>query len=132
MTQESWTTRKMLWIAGVGLAGFFIGGTLAGPAGSALGLIWGGSIGYGFGSIFDQTLAANLIVIYWGATLALVGPLFGLQISAEVFPKPTIREDISAAVIGAAGGMLFGSLVGIIQLWRLRRKSPTPHSDSAA
>jgi hypothetical protein len=108
----------MLWIAGVGLAGFFIGGTLAGPAGSALGLIWGGSIGYGFGSIFDQTLATKLIVVYWAATMALVGPIFSLQASAEIFTNPTIDQDISAAAIGAAAGALFGSLIGIIQIRR--------------
>jgi membrane associated rhomboid family serine protease len=63
--------------------------------------------------------------------MALVGPIFGLQASAEISINPTLGQDISVAVIGAVVGMLFGCLIGTIQLWRVRRKSRASHSDSA-
>jgi hypothetical protein len=108
----------------VGLGGFFIGGEGGGPAGSALGLVWGACIGYGFGSIFDNKQATKRIVVYWGLTLALIGIFFGLVLGAPVEPSV-------AGAIGAAVGALSGSLIGVIQLlWRLRRKPQTPNSDS--
>jgi hypothetical protein len=46
MTQTIWTTRRVLWTAGVGFAGFILG-TGAGSVGSGLSVLWGGAIGYG-------------------------------------------------------------------------------------
>lgn len=125
-----WTTRLVLWTCGVGLVGFFLGGVGGGGLGSLFGLAWGASIGYGFGSIFSEKHAKNRLVIYWGLTLALVGTFFGLVIGAP--EEPSVAKEASAGAIGAATGMLFGSLLGIIQLWRLRRKSQPPHSGSFA
>jgi hypothetical protein len=119
-------------MVGVGLAGFFIGGIGGGPKGSVLGLLWGASIGCGFGSIFDQTHATNRIVVYWGATMALVGPFFGLIIGAAFFPYDSVAQEIIAGGIGAAVGMLFGSLIGIVQLKRLRRRSQAPPLGASA
>ena len=130
MREVPWTTRRILWTTGVALAGFFIGGKGGGLTGSGLGLLWGGSVGYGFGSIFDQRHATKWLVAYWGITLALIGPFFGLIIGAK--PDYSLSDQAVSGGIGAAVGALFGSLIGTIQLWRLRRKSPTPHSDSAA
>jgi hypothetical protein len=94
-----------------------------GLKGSVLGLLWGASIGCGFGSIFDQTHATKRVVVYWGATMALVGPFFGLLIGAAVFPYDSVVQEIVAGGLGAAVGILFGSLIGIVQLKRLRRRS---------
>jgi drug/metabolite transporter (DMT)-like permease len=124
MRQALWTTRRILWTAGVGFVGFFIGGKGSGLTGSGLGLLWGGSIGYGFGSIFDQKLARKRVVVYWGITLGLVGAFFGLVLGAP--EEPSVAKETVAGTIGAAVGILFGSLIGIIQLWRLRQKSQTP------
>ena len=127
-----WTTRRILWSIGVGLVGFFIGGMASGEMGGFLGLIWGSGIGFGFGSIFDQTHATKRIVVYWGATMALVGPFFGLIIGAAVFPYDSAVQEIVAGGIGAVLGMLFGSFIGIVQLKRLRRRLQTLESGSVA
>jgi hypothetical protein len=127
-----WTTRRILWTAGVGFVGFFIGGSGGGVRGSALGLLWGSSIGFGFGSIFGQEHHTKRVVLYWGVTLALTGIFFGLVIGAGFFPYDSVVQLIAAGTIGAAAGMLLGSLIGIIQLKRLRRKSLTPSSRSVA
>jgi len=123
--------KRIFWTVGVGFAGFLFGGILGLNTGSIIGLVWGSSIGYGFGSIFSQTRPTKWIIAYWGATMALVGPIFSLQASAEIFVDPTLGQDISAAVIGAVGGALIGFLIGVIQLWRLRSKSQA-HSNSVA
>jgi hypothetical protein len=132
MSQTTWTKRRTLWMVGVGLAGFFIGGIGGGPKGSVLGLIWGASIGWGFGSIFELTHATNQVVLYWGATMALVGPFFGLIVGAAFFPYDSVVQEVIAGGIGAAAGMLFGSLIGIVQLKRLRRRSQTPPLSASA
>jgi hypothetical protein len=123
--------KRIFWLFGVGLGGFFIGGVYGGPAGSALGFIWGACIGYGFGSIFDTKQATKRLVVYWGLTTALIGIFFGLMFGVLV--EPSIANETVAGTIGAAVGALCGSLIGITQLWwRLRRKSQTPHSDPVA
>lgn len=120
--------KRILWSLGVGLSGFYIGGTGGGPAGSVLGFIWGASIGYSFGSIFDTKQATKWLVAYWVLTLALIGVFFGLVLGAP--PEPSVAKEAVVGAIGAGVGALGGSLIGIIQLlWRLRRKSQTPHSD---
>ena len=95
--------------------------------GSALGSIWGASIGCGFGSIFDQAHATKRVLVYWAATMALVGPFFSLIIGAAVFPYDSAVQVIIAGGFGAVVGMLFGFLIGTIQLKRLRRRSQAPH-----
>ena len=123
MNQTPWTTRRILWTAGVGFVGFFIGGKGGGATGSGIGLLWGGSIGYGFGSIFDQAHATKRTVVHWGLTLALVGTFFGLIFGA---PESTsVAKEAVAGAAGAAVGMLFGSVTGAIQLWFARRRSTT-------
>ncbi len=128
--QVSWTTRWILWTAGVGFAGFLIGGIGGGDQGSVLGFVWGACIGYGFRSIFNNQQATIRVVVYWGLTLALIGTFFGLVIGAPV--EPSVAKETVAGAIGAAAGMLSGSIIGTIQLWRLRRKSQTPQSGSVA
>lgn len=123
MKQVFWTTRRILWSIGVGLVGFFIGGMASGEMGGFLGLIWGASIGFGFGSIFDQTHATKRVIAYWGATIALVGPFFSLIFGGGVFPyDDSVVQQIAIGAIGAAVGGLFGVLLGIVQLKRLRRR----------
>lgn len=109
---------------GVGLGGFLIGGESGGPAGSALGFIWGGCIGYGFGSIFDTKQATKWLVAYWVQALSLIGIFFGLVLGAP--PEPSVAKETVAGAIGAGVGALCGSLIGAIQLWRLRRMPERP------
>jgi hypothetical protein len=132
MKQVFWTTRRILWSVGVGLVGFFIGGMASGEMGGFLGLIWGAGIGFGFASIFDQTHATKRVVVYWGATIALVGPFFGLIIGAAVFPYDSVIQEVVAGGVGAAVGMLFGFLFGAIHLKHLRGKVQSPQPGSVA
>ena len=107
MQQVSWTTRRILWTTGIALAGFFIGGKGGGLTGSGLGLLWGGSIGYGFGSIFDQTRPTKWLVVYWGVTLALIGPFFGLIVGAK--PDYSLSDQAVSGGIGAAAPSLIAA-----------------------
>lgn len=123
--------KRLSWSLGVGMGGFLIGGIGGGWVGSAVGFVWGACIGYGFGSIFINKEPTKRVVAYWGLTIALIGIFFGLVFGAPL--EPSVARETVAGAIGAAVGALCGSLTGIIQLlWRLRRKSQTPHSDSVA
>jgi len=124
--------KRVFWSVGVGLAGLFIGGKVGGGVGVIIGLIWGACIGSGFGAIFTQTMPTKRLVVYWAATLMLVGPFFGIVAYAAPRPYVSTGQLAAAGVVGAAVGALFGSLIGTIQLSRLRRKSHTSHSDSVA
>jgi hypothetical protein len=112
--------RRIPWIIGVGLGGFFVGGKMNGFEGSVIGFVWGASIGFGFGSIFAQMHTTKRVVVYWGVTMALVGPFFGLIIGAAFLSYDSVVHEIIAGGIGAAVGMLFGLLIGVIHLKRLR------------
>jgi hypothetical protein len=132
MRQVPSTGRRILWTVGVGLGGFFLGGKGGGLWGTILSPIWGASIGYGFGAIFDQKHPTKRLVIYWAATLALVGSFFGLLIGAGVQPYPSTVQLTVAGTIGALVGALFGLLFGTMQLRRLRRRWPGSHSGAVA
>lgn len=95
-------------------------------------VVWAASIGYGFGAIFDQKHPTKRVVIYWAATLALVGSFFGLLIGAGVQPYASAVQQTIAGAIGALAGTLFGLLLGTIQMRRLRRRSRASHSDAVA
>jgi hypothetical protein len=112
--------RRILWTIGVGIGGFLVGGKMNGLEGSAIGFVYGASLGFGISSIFDQTHATKWVVVYWGLTMALVGPYFGLIIGAMFLSDLSVVNGIIAGGIGAAVGMLFGFLIGVIQLKRLR------------
>jgi hypothetical protein len=116
------TNRQVGWAALVALAGFFIGGEAGGAPGIIVGAAWGGAIGYGIGSIFEQKQATKWVVIYWVATLGLFGPLPALVIAAV--PRPHISDAslTLAGAVGAIAGALVGLLAGTLHLWRLRRK----------
>ena len=115
--------RRVFWTVGVGLGGFLIGGKGGGVQGSLLGLMWGGSIGYGFGSIFDQKLPPKLLAAFWTATLALVGIFFGLLIGAALQLDSSDAQTTIDGAVGAAAGALLGVLVGTIQSRRFGRTS---------
>ena len=115
------STRRILWTAGVGLGGFFIGGMGGGIVGADLGLVWGASIGFGFGSIFDQKQPSRRTVIYWAVTFALIGIFFGLMGGSGVRDYTPVKQ-FTAGLLGATVGVLLGVLIGASQLWRLRRK----------
>src|SRR5258708_7418808 len=126
--------RRGFLTLGLGIAGLFLGLKGQDTSGemwmTALGGIWGGGIGYGFGTIFDQKNPTKRIVIYWAATLALVGPFFGLLIGAGMQPYASVVRLTVAGITGSLVGMLFGFLVGTLQLKRLRRRSQTSESAS--
>jgi hypothetical protein len=121
--QSFLSTKRILWACGVGFAGFLIGGIAAMTRGSVVGLLWGACIGYGFGSIFDQRQATKLLLVYWGATLALIGPFFGLIIGAR--PGYSLAEQVVSGGLGTIVGMLLGLIFGAIHLNRLRRVAET-------
>jgi hypothetical protein len=75
-----------------------------------------------FALIVTNKQATIRVVVYWGLTLALIGTFFGLVIGAPV--EPSIAKETVAGALGAAAGLVLGSLIGIVQLWGLRRKSP--------
>lgn len=124
--------RRFFWMVLVSLCGFFIGGIGGGSRGSLLGLAWGAGIGYGFGTVFNQTEVTKKIFAYWAGTLALVGPFFGLLVSAAVLPYGSSRQDAVAAFIGAGAGALLGLLAGALQVNRFRRRSQTVNPGSVA
>jgi hypothetical protein len=111
--------KRFVWTLGVGIAGFLIGGIGSVIPGSIIGLAWGASIGYGFGSIFSQTRATRKLIFYWAGTLGLVGPLFSLIIGAP--PYPSLSQLAAIGAIGAGIGVLLGFLAGFIQFMSLRR-----------
>ena len=115
--------RRVFWTVGVGLGGFLIGVKGGGVQGSLLGLMWGGSIGYGFGSIFDRKLPPKLLVVFWAATLALVGIFFGLLLGAGLHVDPSDAQTTMDGAVGAAVGAILGALVGTIQSRRFGRTS---------
>jgi hypothetical protein len=128
--------RRAFWTVGMGTAGLLLGlkgqDTPSDVWWTVLGTIWGASIGYGFGSIFDQRRATKRVVIYWAGTLALVGLFFGLVIGAGVQPYASLAQRIVAGAIGGLVGTLFGVLFGTMQLRRLRRRSIASQSGAVA
>lgn len=121
-------TKRGLWTIGVGFAGLVMGEFNGGDKGAALGLLWGISVGYGFGSIFDGKSPARRIVYYWIATLAIAGIPFGLVIGAGFEPYASMNHDVAHSLIGALAGALLGFFVGSVQLMRSRRKLGTSNS----
>ena len=73
MRQVPWTRRRILWTVGVGLGAFFFGGK-GGVWGTVLSSIWGASIGYGIGSIFDLEHPTKRVVGLLGGHLGAGGP----------------------------------------------------------
>jgi len=115
--------KRVFWAVGVGLAGCFVGGNAGGGVGAVVGLIWGASIGFGFGTIFIQKGSSKGLVLWWAGTIALVGPFFSVLI--EALPRPYISnlQLIVAAVVGVLVGALLGLVIGALQSKRLRRRS---------
>ncbi len=111
--------KRLYWTAGVGLAGFFVGGEAGGTSGVIIGLIWGASIGFGFGAIFCEQRATKRLILYWALTLGLLGPFFGVVIEAA--PRPYVSETqlITAGALGALLAGTLGIVAGLIQ-WKLR------------
>jgi hypothetical protein len=120
MSKFQLTTRRILWAAGVGLAGFLIGGKGGGILGADLGLVWGASVGFGFGWIFDQKQPSKWAVVVWAVTWALIGTFFGLI--AGAVPDYTLAKQIAAGISGAAVGALFGLVIGILRERNLRQR----------
>lgn len=114
------TTKRVVWTIGLGFAGLLMGEFTGGEKGAALGLLWGISVGYGFGSIFDGKSPIKRSFYYWIATLAITGVPFGLVIGAGF--RPSLPQDIAHGLIGSLAGALLGFFVGSIQLMRSRRK----------
>lgn len=118
--------RRLCWTAGVALVGFWFGwfgqGYPFNFAVLAIFTTWGGCIGYGFGSIFDQRHPTRRIIVYWAFTLALVGSL--------LFPLMPLRFVPAQVGVTAGIGALMGFLVGSLHLKLARRKSPASDTGS--
>jgi hypothetical protein len=127
-----WTKRRIIWTVGVAIGGLFIGGKGGGIWGTALGIIWGGGIGYGFGSVLDIEHPTKTALASWAATFALTGLFFGLLVGAGTQNNPSAGRQTAMGAIGAATGSLVGLLVGAVHLRRLRRRSHAPNSDFVA
>jgi hypothetical protein len=128
--------KRVFWIVGMGTVGLLLGlkgqDTPTDIWWTALGAIWGASIGYGLGTIFDQDHPTRHLVMYWAATLALVGLFFGLLIGAGVQPYASVAQRTVAGLVGTLAGVLFGLFVGNMQLRRLLRKSQGSHSGTVS
>ena len=111
--------RRLYWTAGVGLAGFFVGGKAGGAPGAVIGLIWGASVGFGFGAIFCEQRPTKLLILYWALTLGFLGPFLGAVI--EAVPRPYVSETqlFIAGGFGALAGATLGVVAGLIQ-WKIR------------
>jgi len=128
--------KRVFWTVGMGTVGLLLGlkgqDTPADIWWTALGTIWGASIGYGLGTIFDQDRPTRHLVMYWAATLALVGLFFGLLIGAGVQPYASVAQRTVAGLVGTLAGVLFGLFVGNMRLRRLLRKSQGSHSGTVS
>ena|SRR5437868_12570768 len=111
--------KRVLWTVALAMVGF--GFALRAfqfpPPGSVrayvLGAFWGGSIGFGFGTIFQQRNPRKRIVIYWALTVGLVAMFFGLAIGGTSL---LISETVAGGI-----GALVGILLGSLHLGSLRR-----------
>ena len=74
--------------------------------GADLGLVWGASVGFGFGWIFDQKQPSEWAVVVWAVTWALIGTFFGLI--AGAVPDYTLAKQVGAGISGATVAGLFG------------------------
>jgi hypothetical protein len=72
--------RRFLWTVGVSFAGFFVGGKIKGFWGAVSGSILGATIGFGFGSIFSQQHPTKRLLVYWAATLGLIGRVAAVSV----------------------------------------------------
>jgi hypothetical protein len=110
--------KRLFWTAGVALVGFWFGWFGQGYPFNFVVLatftIWGGCIGYGLGSIFDQRTPTRRLIVYWAITLGLLGSL--------LFPILPFHFVLAQVGVAAAIGALVGTLVGAIQLKLARRK----------
>src|SRR5437773_1464432 len=72
--------KRFFWTLGLALVGLWFGvqsvNFLTNFGLLAVCPIWGASIGYGVGTIFDQRRVGRRIILYWSVTLVLVGILF--------------------------------------------------------
>ena len=119
--------KRIFWTVGMSLVGLCFGWYSQGyPLNFrelAISTIWAGSIGFGFGSIFSQHRQGMRLVIYWAATLALVGLFFG--------PLLPTRSFIVGQALGGAMGAFVGVLAGTLQLKLAHRKSQAPSASVA-
>jgi hypothetical protein len=128
------TIKRILWTLGLSLGGLLLG--LKGvdrPADlwwTALTVIWAGSIGYCFGTIFDRKKPTSHPVIYWSSALALVGAFVGLVVGAGLQPYASAFQFVLHGAIGALCGLLLGLLPGRAQMKRFRRNSRGSLSDA--
>jgi hypothetical protein len=116
--------KKAAWTIAMAGGGFMLGLKSADPRNivpwdALIGAAWVGSIGYGFGTIFDVKRAQRPIVAAWTMTLALVGIFFGMLAGVAVNPYLAGWEVDVAGVVGACSGAIFGYVVGRIQRRRI-------------
>ncbi len=116
--------KRVLWTLGMTFVGLLLAGKGGAPGDGGwvlLGGLWSGSIGFGFGYIFDTNRPVSFkLIIAWAVTLGLVAVFFGLMVSAGPGNQSGSREAISIAVSFLIGASL-GTLIGTFRLWLHRR-----------
>lgn len=124
--------RLVLWTVGMGLLGFGLGWfgqgghpfDVAGLTALAIFVVWGSSVGYGFGSIFDPSVPRRRLVIYWVVTLAWMSLVFSGFAPFHSWPAKVVATAVAGALLGA--------LVGTVHLKQTRRTfRDTPHETAA-
>lgn len=108
--------KKLVWTISLAIAGIFL------TARSAplhwewitLGAIFGGVIGWGFGSIFSCSETKKAI-FYWAITLGTIGLVFGME------EPVTVLRSVRRSAYGILVGVLVGLASHFIQSHRTTR-----------
>lgn len=115
--------KRFLWTLFAALVGFWFGWFAQGYPFNfgllALLTLWGGCIGFGTGSIFDQRTPAKRLVLYWSITTALVS-----LILFPLMPFRFVPFQIAAAFVT---GALVGVFIGTAHLKLSQSKSQSIH-----
>jgi hypothetical protein len=96
--------KRLIWTISVALAGVFLTARSAPVHWEwvSLGAIFGGAIGFGFGSIFTCK-NTRLVIVYWAITFAVIGSVLGLE---EPFgASRLVKRSAYGAVIGITLGL---------------------------
>lgn len=113
--------KRALWTIFLALGGFWFAWIGQGKRSDLVFLpiltAWGGCVGFGLGSIFDQRVASKHLVLYWSLTTALAVLIF--------FPLMPFRFLLVQLVVAFGVGALAGLFIGIAHLRLSARKAQT-------
>jgi hypothetical protein len=111
--------KRLLWTVFLALAGFWFGWLGQGKPSDLVLLpiltIWGGCVGYGMGSIFDQRTPTKRLVVYWSLTTGLA--------TSVLFPLIPLRFPPIQLGVAFVIGAFVGLFCGTVHLRLARRRS---------